>query len=239
MKTWKTIIIDDEPLARLELRKLLGAFHQISVVGEADSVTSAKRKIESLLPDLIFLDIDLGTRTGFDLLESVDHSFKTIFVTAYDKYAIRAFEVNALDYLLKPVHPERLKESIARLENPVKEDTGIKLHPSDKILINCYNQSRFVSVDTICCIEAKGDYTRICTDQDIKGMVHQTVTKWITLLPVNLFLRVHRSYIVNIDHIQRLEKRHTGSFRAVLVNNMQVPVSRNYLKDIKSKFSVD
>ena len=163
MKIWNTIIVDDEPYIRQELRTMLSEYDFIKILGESGDVKDAKELINSLKPELVFLDIDLGAYTGFDLLEQVETNFQTIFVTAYNEFAIRAFEVNALDYLLKPVNPDRLKETIKRLGNPYKEEKKVLLEPFDKILINQHSKSRFITVDSISYIEARGDYSKICT----------------------------------------------------------------------------
>jgi two-component system LytT family response regulator len=237
MKIWKTLIVDDEPLARFEIKRLLGSYQQISIVAEADSVPSAKKSIELLNPDLLFLDINLGTHSGFDLLELTEQNFQTIFVTAYDKYAIRAFEINALDYLLKPVHPDRLKESINRLGSPYKEDKKINLKPFDKILVSNQNCSKFITVSSIMYIEANGDYTKVFVNTGFKGHVHQTIKKWIERLPAKVFLQVHRSYIVNINLVNKIQKKPTGTY-TTLLDNLEIPISRKYLKKVKEKFSV-
>jgi len=236
MKIWKTIIVDDEPLARLELKRLLEPYKQIEIAGEADSVTYASQQIEKFQPDLVFLDINLGTQSGFDLLERTDKNFLTIFVTAYDEFAIRAFEINALDYLLKPVHPERLKNAILRLGNPFKEDLKVKLNPDDKILLNIQNRSRFISVKSISYIEANGDYTIVKTVCDFKGIVHLTIKKWLERLPDSLFIQIHRSYLVNIGAIHEIIKN-----QAVVMNNSEtfLPVSRNFQKQLKAKYRID
>ena len=240
MKIWRAIIVDDEPLARLELKRLLGSYNQILIIDEASSVPSAKKSIELHQPDLLFLDINLGTQSGFDLLEIIEHNFQTIFVTAYDKYAIRAFENNALDYLLKPVHPERLKESISRLGNPFKNEIKFNLEPYDKLLVSNHAYSKFISVSSIMYIEAKGDYTCINVIDEYKGIVHQTIKKWTERLPENMFIQVHRSFIVNINLVQQIKKNKTGNFEIILNHsNTIIPISRNHLKKIKSKFRID
>lgn len=240
MKTWRAIIVDDEPLARLEIIRLLGSYPQIIIVDEADSVQTAKNLIELLQPDLLFLDINLGTQSGFDLLEITERNFQIIFITAYDKYAIRAFEINALDYLLKPVHPERLRESIARLGHPLRNELKIKLEPFDKILVNNQSCSKFVTISSINYIEAKGDYTKINTHNSGTGIVHQTIKKWIELLPRNMFLQIHRSYIVNINNILEIKKRNNSSYQVMLSNiNKQIPLSRTFFEKIKEHFRID
>jgi len=239
MKKWTSIIVDDEPLARLELKRLLKVYDQISIIGESDSVHSAKEIIVEQKPDLVFLDIDLGTKSGFDLLEIIPVNFRVIFVTAFDEFAIRAFKVNALDYLLKPVHPERLKETISRLGNPFVEDVNFLLEPFDKILVTLLKCSRFVTVSSIIYIEAKGDYTQLVTIDGHTGIVHHSIKKWLSRLPSNMFSQVHRSFIVNIDHIKELKKKNKDSFDIYFERTAKkIPVSRNFSKEIKSRFEL-
>jgi len=239
MKIWKAIIVDDEPLARLELRRMLSEYDSINIIDDAGSVLEAKEKIEHYNPDLIFLDIDLGSHSGFDLLEYFAPSFQVIFVTAYDEYALRAFEVNALDYLQKPVHSDRLKESLKRLGSPYKEESKARLKPYDKLLLRQHKSSKFISVDSISYIEAQGDYSRICTKENIKGIMHHTMKRWTDRLPENIFYQVHRSYIVNINHIEALVKVDKTKYEIQLkFSSTIIPVSKNFSRIIKNQFSV-
>ncbi len=237
MKLWKALIIDDEPLARQELQRMLLDHSQVHVIGEADSVPSAVEAIESLSPDVLFLDIDLGSHTGFDLLEKVARNFRIIFVTAFDEYAIRAFKVNALDYLLKPIHPERLQQSLERLGNPYNYQSDFLLKPFDKVLLSNQGYSRLVSVSSISYIEAYGDYTRIHTRDGFTGTLHHTIKRWVERLPHKMFFQCHRSYIVNTDHIARLNKKNKDSFEVILkYPEVFIPVSRGYSRKILETF---
>ncbi len=230
----------DEPLARMEILRLLQSHDHISVVGEAGSVPEATEAIQALSPDLVFLDIDLGAQSGFDLLKITGRSFHTIFVTAYDQYAIRAFEINALDYLLKPVHPDRLKEAIARLGSPVNNELRLKLEPFDKILLNKHHGAHFISIKDIRFIEAKGDYTRIRGSKGVQGLVHHTLKKWMDRLPSPMFLQVHRSFIINVDQVEEILKQSADSHLIKLKNEDEmIPVSRNFMRKLKETFRVD
>jgi len=170
-------------------------------------------------------------------LEYFELSFHVIFVTAYDEYALRAFEVNALDYLQKPVHPERLKESLKRLGSQYNEEPNTQLRPFDKLLLRQHKSSKFISVDSITYIEAQGDYTRVCTKENVKGIMHHTMKKWVERLPEKIFYQLHRSYIVNINHIEELVKGANNKYEAHLkFCNKTVPISKNYSKIIKNHF---
>lgn len=232
-------MIDDEPLARMELRRLLGEYEFINIIGESGNINDAKIAIDTLNPDLVFLDIDLGKNTGFDLLEKVALTFQTIFVTAYNEFAIRAFEVNALDYLLKPVHPDRLEESLKRLGSPFKEEKKVLLKPFDKILINRNTSSHFITIDSISYIEAKGDYTKVCTQKNLSGVLHQTIKKWNEKLPNDIFYQVHRSFIVNLNHIEELVNKENNRYdiRLKYLTKL-VPVSKSYSKFLRDRFAI-
>ena len=240
MKTWRAMIVDDEPLASLELSRLLKPYKQIIIVGQADSVHTAHQLIQQLQPDLVFLDINLGTQTGFDLIELTDSHFQTIFVTAYDEFAIRAFEINAIDYLLKPVHPERLKKAIDRLGNPFGENVKVKLNPDDKILLSNRKRSKFISVQSISYIKANGDYTNVNTSDGFKGVAHLSIKKWLERLSDASFIQTHRSYIANINQINEIVKTQAGSLEIIIRNpERSIPVSRSYQKQIMAKYRID
>lgn len=237
MKIWKALIVDDEPLARLELRRMLQEHSHIDVGGEADSVPAAMDAIIKLSPDILFLDIDLGDQTGFDLLEKVARNFRIIFVTAYDEFAIRAFQVNALDYLLKPIHPERLKEALNRLGNPYRSETGFRLEPFDKILVSHQSYSRLISVSSISYIEACGDYSCIYTRDGFRGSLHHTIKRWMERLPEKMFIQCHRSHIVNTDRIKRLDKKGRERFEILLDQpEATLPVSKGFSRKIVESY---
>ena len=172
MNNLKAIVVDDERLARKELILLLHEFNNISVVAEADDVDSALIEIEKHNPDVIFLDIQMPGKSGFDLLNSMDVTAKVIFVTAFDEFAIRAFEINALDYLLKPINPERLQDSIERLEqNKNEEESNLNLlNFDDHLLLNINSKLKFIKIDSIVSISAAGDYSNIVYADGKKGL---------------------------------------------------------------------
>jgi two-component system, LytTR family, response regulator len=233
----KALIVDDERLARLNLRNLLEFYREIEIIGEAATCENSVELINNWKPELIFLDIQLSGETGFDLLEVIDDSIKVIFVTAYDDYAIRAFEVNAIDYLLKPVNPERLKVAIERAidRNSLTRRPGKNYEYTDSIYVRLNNYaSRFIKISSIAFIEPVGNYSRIGTIEGRQCIVFKTLKQWQQELPDNNFVRIHRSSIVNIDYVDRIEKI-SNSQQIAYLKNLPEPleVSRRYAKKLK------
>jgi two-component system LytT family response regulator len=238
MTNLKAIIVDDERLARVNLKKLLEPHPEIEIVGEASSCNSAIELINLHKPQLIFLDIQLSGETGFDLLEVIDNSIKIVFVTAYDEYAIRAFEVNAIDYLLKPVNPERLKVAIDRVitREKVQKREVKNYEYSDSIYVRLNNYaSRFIKISSINFIEPVGNYSKIVTIEGKHCLVLKTLKQWQEELPDNNFVRIHRSSIVNIEHVDHIEKDSNTQHRAYMKNIPEpLEVSRRYAKKLKA-----
>jgi two-component system LytT family response regulator len=234
----RVLVVDDERLARKDLISLLGAYDHISVVGEADDVPTAAKAIEKLDPDVIFLDIQMPGDSGFDLLEKAEVEAQVIFVTAYDEYAIRAFEVNALDYLLKPVHPDRLAKALERLELREQEiHTRIRrLKYDDSLFLMLGRHFKFLKVDTILAVTAAGDYSEVLTSDGSKGLVLKSMKEWEARLPAQHFLRVHRSTIINMEYIDRVEEWFNYSFK-VYLKGLEEPyvISRRYATRLKDR----
>ncbi len=218
MNRLRCILIDDERLARAKLRSMLANHTDIQIVGEADSVGSAVELIEQERPDVIFLDIQMPGETGFDLLEQIASTFRIIFVTAFDEYAIRAFEVNALDYLLKPVSPARLARSIERLKTARAENETASrpLEYDDHLFLSFDNRSRFLRVSEIECILAAGAYSEVLTRQGQKAMVLKSLKEWEDRLPEKHFMRIHRSTIINLECVERMDKWFNYSYQVYL-----------------------
>lgn len=236
MNTIKALIIDDERLARVSLRKLLEVYPEIEIVGEADSCINGIEMINICNPDLIFLDIQLGGETGFDLLEEVENNFKVIFVTAFDEYAIQAFEVNAADYLLKPVNPDRLRLTINRVLNSKDSQKPIKKYEySDSIYVKLNNYtSTFVKINSIIHIESVGNYSKIVCAEKKSYLILKTLKQWEEELPVNYFKRIHRSNIINVEYINKIEK-YSNSFNKVYLMQIEEPleISRRFASKLK------
>jgi len=238
IKKKKALIVDDERLARKDLISLLSEHNTIDVVGEAEDVPSAITAIEQLKPDVIFLDIQMPGESGFDLLNKVKIKAKVIFVTAFDEFAIRAFEVNALDYLLKPVNTDRLTQSIERLELDFQPDLSDKrkLNYDDRLFLMVDNQMKFIKLKKILCIFSAGDYSEILTIDSNKGLTLKSMREWEIRLPERYFCRIHRSTIINMEYIDRVEEWFNYSFR-VYLKGIEKPyvMSRRYASKLKQR----
>ena len=236
MNKIKAIVVDDERLARKDLILLLNEFNNISVVDEVDSVPSAKMAIEKYKPDVVFLDIQMPGESGFDLINQINISTKIIFVTAFDEFAIRAFEVNAVDYLLKPINPERLREAINRLEKSTKAINLNILNYDDHLLLNINSNLRFIKINSIVTISSAGDYSSILTSDTKKGLTLKTLKEWETRLPEKHFCRIHRSHIINLNYLDRLEEWFKNSYK-VYMKDIDEPLemSRRYVSKLKNQ----
>lgn len=235
-----TLIIDDERLARNALKKKLEAFDEIEIVGETDNVKNALAAIENHNPDLLFLDVQLYNETGFDILDKIKYDGKIIFVTAHDEFAIRAFEINAVDYILKPISPERLKNAIDRLysTDKKKEYKTDQFYYEDRILIMMGERMRFVKLENVTHISASGDFSGISTIEGDEYISSKSMNEWEDRLPAKYFLRIHRSTIINIEYIEKAEKwfNYSSLIKLKGVEN-SFKVSRSYFKKIKERFS--
>lgn len=236
----KAIIVDDERLARSELRAMLAEHPEVEVVGEADSVVQALELIERVKPGVVFLDIQMPGESGFDLLETLGGETKIVFVTAFDEYAIRAFEVNALDYLLKPINPERLARAIERLSpgmSPQLIASPRKLDYEDRLFIDAGERSHFLKLKGVLCINAAGDYTEVLTVDGKKSLVLKSLKEWEDRLPDKFFLRIHRSVIINVEYVERVENWFNRSYR-VHLNGVKEPftISRRYATRLKQRY---
>ena len=239
MDRFTAILVDDERLARKELRSMLAEHEIIEVVGEAETVAQATELVHAKQPDVIFLDIQLPGETGFDLLEKMSPACKIIFVTAFDAYAIRAFEVNALDYLLKPINPARLAQAIERLttHEPALVPSVRDLEYEDRLFIEVDERSRLLKVSDIIVIAAMGDYSQILSCDGQKSLVLKSLKDWEDRLPAKHFTRIHRSTIVNLEYVERVESWFNRSYR---IHIRQIPeplvMSRRYAARFKTTF---
>lgn len=209
----RALIVDDERLARRALRSALAEQGNVEVVGAAGTVDEAAALIRETGPDVVLLDIQMRRETGFDLLDRLDAPVQVIFVTAYDEYAVRAFEVNALDYLLKPVSPARLADALDRVRTtetalpqqaPARDDATFRY--DDLFFYEESRQPRFIRIADIVYIEAAGNYTELHLTDGATALTATTLTAWTEQLPSAHFTRIHRSTIVNVEHIERIEQ---------------------------------
>jgi two-component system LytT family response regulator len=239
MNKIKAVIVDDERLARKELASMLSELENVELLGEADSVKSATKLINTSSPDVIFLDIQMPGESGFELANQTDIDAKIIFVTAYDEYALRAFEVNALDYLMKPINPKRLKQAVERINETAetKPAEEKKLQYDDNLFIPLNNKYRFVKVSSILSINSAGDYSEVIVSGGIKGLVLKSMKEWESRLPEKYFTRIHRSTIINMEYIDKLEEWFNNSFR-VYMKEISEPliISRRYASKLKDRF---
>lgn len=234
----RALIVDDERLARNDLKSMLGSFPNINIVGEASDAKSAAKAIEQLNPDVIFLDIQMPGQSGFDLLNTADTCAKVIFVTAFDEFALRAFEVNAIDYLLKPVNPKRLKDAVEKLDGEQGSEylNMRKLNYDDRLFLQVNANMKFIRVSDLVCINASGDYSEIFSADEHRGLTTKSMREWEARLPEKQFCRVHRSTIVNLEYITKVEKWFNNSFR-IYMKGAETPVimSRRYASKMKDK----
>ncbi len=237
----RTVIVDDERLARQELGYLLLQHPDIEVVGEAGSVVEAVTVLESLRPDLVLLDIQMPKLTGFDLFDRTEVTAAVIFVTAHNEFALRAFEVNALDYLMKPVNPVRLQQAIERFHqrSPHPAAPSHALTYEDTIFVVVGSAPRFVKLASILCIEAEGDYSRLVGANGSMGLVLKSLKDWETLLPERQFCRIQRSVIINCERVERFEPWFNSSYQ-VYLEHLPKPLtmSRRLAKRFRDRFGV-
>jgi two-component system LytT family response regulator len=231
----RALIIDDERLAREELRELLAAHPEIEIVGEAANGPEAQKRIAELQPDLLFLDIQMPEQNGFELLQELEPPVpEVIFVTAYDKYALQAFENSALDYLVKPVEPERLAKAVARLRKlePAAAAAGRAggelagaLTADSQVFVRDGDRCWFVPLRDIVLLEAEGSSTRVYFGGH-KPVLPRALTALESRLPADQFFRINRSQIVNLKCIENIEPWFSRSLRVKLKGGLEVEFSR-------------
>ncbi len=233
----RALLVDDERLARRELRSLLAEHADVEVIAEADCVDAAARVVNSDRPDVIFLDVQLTYESGFDLLARLENAPRVVFVTAYDRHALRAFDVNALDYLLKPVHPDRLARALDRLRDaPVTTEGARALGYDDRVWLADGAGSRFVAVREVVCVRSAGDYSEVVLEDGATVLVNRPLKSWEERLPATHFTRIHRGSIVNLAFVEGLE--HTGEGCAVRLRGLAdpLPMSRRYAARVRERF---
>jgi two-component system LytT family response regulator len=244
----RAVIIDDERLARNELKKLLQEFPEIEIIAEAANANEGIEKIDSLNPDLIFLDIQMPGKTGFDMLAELDKAPDVIFTTAYDDYALKAFEVNALDYLLKPVEPRRLADALHKLhleenrdrEAGTEEDIAVNrslLHETDQVFVKDGERCWFVKLADIRLFESVGNYAKIYFSSH-KPLILKSLNALEERLDEKVFFRANRKHIVNLRLIEKIEPYFNGGLLLELKGGEKIEVSRRQTVKFKEMMSL-
>jgi two-component system, LytTR family, response regulator len=241
----RAIIIDDERLARAELKKLLQDFPEVEIIDEAANAEEGITKIESQHPDLIFLDIQMPGKTGFDMLSQLERTPQVIFTTAYDEFALKAFEVNALDYLLKPVEPKRLADAIQKLHFTESKEQGSEtenlnnsiLTESDQVFVKDGERCWFVKLSDIRLFESVGNYAKVFFGNN-KPLILKSLNALEERLDEKTFFRANRKHIVNLRMIDKIEPYFNGGLLLELKGGEKIEVSRRQTVKFKEMMSL-
>jgi two-component system, LytTR family, response regulator len=235
----KALIIDDERLARAEVRRLLADFTWVKVVGEAENAEQALELIQSQQPDLLFLDVQMPGKTGFDLIEEIRGDLpRIIFTTAYDEFALRAFEVNALDYLMKPITPDRFAAALARArEEPLGPANQSPLRSSDQVFVRDGERCWFIPVSKIRLLESEGNYTRVRFENQ-SPLIYRSLSTLEQRLPAEDFFRINRQQVANLHFIERIETWFSHGLKIWLKGGEECEVSRRAARAFRQKLSL-
>ncbi|WP_162416754.1 LytR/AlgR family response regulator transcription factor [Cyclobacterium roseum] len=244
----RVLVVDDERLARKELINLLNQNDNVEVLGEANNVDDAREKIEELNPEVLFLDIQMPEKTGFDLLEELDHVPLVVFITAYDEFALQAFQVNALDYLLKPIEPERLTDTLKKLEKKLEEmkkeedDAASKspksqLSLTDQVFVKDGDKCWFVKLANVRLFESDGNYIKVYFENN-KPMIHKSLNALDERLDEKSFFRASRKHIINLSWVESIEPWFNGGLVVTLKGGERIEVSRRQAARFKDLMSL-
>ncbi len=230
----RVLIVDDERLARAELRRLLAAHPEVQIIGEAANILEARQAIEEMAPELILLDVQMPGGSGFDLLATLEHVPAVIFTTAFDQYAIRAFDVSALDYLLKPIEAPRLASALQKFkkEPEAARDKPQLSAPDGKVFIKDGDRCWFVAMEQIILFESEGNYTRVYFDRN-RPLLLRSLNQLEARLDPERFLRVSRRQIVNLDFVVDIAPAPAGGMVLTLKDELKVPMSRRRAAQFK------
>lgn len=231
----KALIIDDEAPARVEMRKLLSVHPAIEVVGEAANVEGALALTERVKPDIVFLDIQLAGESGFDYVaQCAEPQPHVVFVTAYDRYAVKGFECNALDYLLKPVQQSRLMETLQRLSERGSRMVRTPAKDDDLLYLKGTSLARFVRWREVLSVLAEGNYTRVRLADGTAPLIRRALKDWIVLAPDETFFQTHRTALVRRDAVREIRRQDGGNLQLVLSDGSLVPVGRAYRVEVRT-----
>ncbi len=239
----RALIVDDERLARKELIKLLEEHPLVEVIGEAANAEEANQLVNELNPDILFLDIQMPGKTGFELLEMLDYVPLVVFTTAYDEFAIKAFEVNALDYLMKPIQAERLAETTAKLADKVRAKNSSssgsekKLGLDDQVFVKDGDRCWFVGLSNIRLFESDGNYIKVYFDSN-RPMIHKSLNALDEKLDERAFFRASRKHIINLSWVESIEPWFNGGLMVKLKGGDKVEVSRRQAAKFKDMMSL-
>ncbi|UTW68199.1 response regulator transcription factor [bacterium SCSIO 12643] len=241
----KCLIIDDERLARQELRRILENHKNIEILDECGSADEAITKIEELKPDLIFLDIQMPGKNGFDVLEEIIYTPEVIFVTAYDEFALKAFEVSALDYILKPVEEDRFDESLKKVIQKINDkrqdsDTNLpaeQLGENDQVFVKDGDKCWFIELGKIRLFESEGNYVRVYFDNN-KPLILKSLNNLDKKLSDKLFFRANRKHIINLKWIDKIETWFNGGLLVILKDDKKIEISRRQAVKLKDRMSL-
>jgi two-component system LytT family response regulator len=237
----KTIIVDDERLAREELKRLLSKYEELEIIGEYKNAIEAREAIETQSPDLVFMDVQMPGENGLDLLSSLKNPPRTVFVTAYDEYAMRAFELNAYDYLMKPVDEERLDDVYNRLkeENKVPQSVAeaSTLKSGDKVFIKDGEKVWFVPMDDIRYFESEGNYVKVHFDR-FRPLILRSLNSLEERTDDQMFFRVNRKFIINLNHVVNIENWFNGGLQVEMSCGLKIEISRRQTIKFKDQFSL-
>lgn len=227
-----TIIIDDERLAREELKSMLVDFKELNIIGEAVNADEAITMIDEKKPDLVFLDIQMPGKTGFEMLEELIDVPYVIFATAYDEFALKAFEVNALDYLLKPIETDRLKNAVDKAINSISKTKEVsnkpdekRLNTHDQVFVKDGENCWFVKLSDVHLFESVGNYVKLHFD-DHRPLIHKSLNKLSERLDTNKFFRANRQQIINLDWVSSIQPWFSGGLLVELKTGEKVELSR-------------
>ncbi len=238
----KAIIVDDERLARAELKKMLQDYPDIDVIDEAANAEEGIEKIETQNPDIIFLDIQMPGKTGFDLLASLEKAPHVIFTTAYDEYALKAFDVNALDYLLKPIEPKRLADAVHKLHDEISSEkdphSGNRgpLTEADQVFVKDGERCWFVKLSEIRLFESVGNYAKVYFGTN-KPLILKSLNALEERLDDHVFFRANRKHIINLRWIEKIEPYFNGGLLVELKGGEKIEVSRRQTVKFKEMMS--
>ena len=227
----RALLVDDERLARAELKRLLAAHPDVEIVGEAVNAADGVAQINALKPDLIFLDVQMPGGSGFDMLAALDEAPDVIFTTAFDQYALQAFEVNALDYLQKPIQAARMASALQRCAAR-RQTTAATVAPK-KLFIKDGERCWFVALQDIRLFESDGNYTRVYFDQH-QPLMLRSLNQLEEKLDPQHFFRANRRHIVNLDHVASVETNESGGLDLTLSDRQRVEVSRRRAPQFKA-----